>query len=434
MFRAVFVAILWATVATAVEREPLEAFQQRRAALLERCNDGLILLYGFRSNEGQSGRDPFRQENHFYYLSGWNEPGAAMLLVPAAKGKPAREILFLPERNRLRERWDGPRLDAGDAESAAETGFAETLTISQLPGVVEKEGRRFQRLWRLSAHSLRDDMRTSQPDTEQRLSELAPKLERADLRPVLGAMRRVKSAGEIALLEKAIAATVAAHRAAWERIRPGMAEYEVYASMASELIANGCLRPAYPPILGAGPNSVILHYTRNTGKLRDGDLLLMDVGGEYGHYGADITRTVPVNGVFSPRQREIYDLTLKAQQAVIAAVKPGMRLAGNGSDSLTQIAREVFEDHSKALGPLFPHSVGHYVGLDVHDPGNLREPLEEGMVITVEPGLYLPKEGFGVRIEDMLVVTADGARLLGPRLPSASDEIEALLRPSASSQ
>jgi len=225
-----------------------------------------------------------------------------------------------------------------------------------------------------------------------------------------------------------VAATAAGHRAAWKRIRPGLTEYEVYAAMAPVLLQHGSLRPAYPPILGSGGNSVILHYTRNTGVLEAGDLLLMDVGGEYGHYAADITRTVPVSGKFTERQREVYELTLRAHEAVIAAVRPGMRLSGNGPDSLTQIAREVFSRHSKRLARSFPHAVGHYVGLDVHDPGNLREPLEEGMVITVEPGLYLPDEGFGVRIEDMLVVTADGARLLGPELPRTADEIEALVR------
>lgn len=427
MLRGALVALLLSVASPAVEREPLEAFQQRRLQLVERCDDGLILLFGYRLNEGQSGRDPFRQENHFYYLSGWNEPAAAMLLIPRADGKPYREILFLPERDRMRERWDGPRLDPSAANAAALTGFSETLSLDRLPEIVEMESRRFSRLWSLLGAPEARDMQPAEPDHERRIAPLAAELERADLRPVVGAMRRVKSPGEIALIEKAVAATVAAHRAAWKRVRPGLAEYEVFAAMAPVLLDHGCLRPAYPPILGSGRNSVTLHYTRNTGALADGDLLLADVGGEYGHYAADITRTIPVSGKFSARQREVYDLVLQAQQAVIDAVKPGMRLTGNGDDSLTQVAREVFAKHGKRLARAFPHAVGHYVGLDVHDPGNLREPLEEGMIITVEPGLYLPEEGFGVRIEDMLVVTADGARLLGPALPRSAPEIEALL-------
>lgn len=427
MLRAVLVALLVALAAPAVEREPLEAFQQRRLQLVERCDDGLILLFGFRMNEGQSGRDSFRQENHFYYLSGWNEPSAALLLVPPADGKPYREILFVPERDHMRERWDGPRLNPADQGAPAITGFAETLGIDQLPDLIQSESRRFKRLWSLSVASSSGDMKASEPDPNHRIAPLAGDLERADLRPVLGAMRRVKSTGEIALIEKAVAATVAAHRAAWKRVRPGLMEYEVYAAMAPVLLQHGCLRPAYPPILGAGRNSVTLHYTRNTAALEAGDLLLSDVGGEYGHYAADITRTIPVSGKFTERQREVYDLVLRAQQAVIAAVKPGMRLTGNGPESLTDIARGVFAKHGKRLARSFPHAVGHYVGLDVHDPGSLREPLEEGMVITVEPGLYLPEEGFGVRIEDMLVVTADGARLLGPELPRTAAEIEALV-------
>ncbi len=428
MFRVGLVALLLAAAAPAVEREPLEAFGQRRLALAARCSDGLILLFGYRSHEGQSGRDPFRQENNFYYLSGWNEPGAAMLLVPAAGGKPYREILFLPERDRHREVWDGPWLEPSAPGAPQDTGFAQTLSLERLESELSHEKGRFGKLWSLSADSADADMKPSGPDPEQRVGPLAGKLQRGDLRQPLGAMRRVKSPGEIELIEKAVAATVAAHRAAWKTVRPGLREYEVYAAMAPVLIANGCLRPAYPPILGAGPNSVALHYTRSTGLLRDGDLLLMDVGGEYGHYAADITRTVPVNGKFTKRQREIHDLVLQAQQAVIAAVKPGMRLSGDGPESLTRIARDVFAKHNKHLVKAFPHAVGHYVGLDVHDPGTLREPLEEGMVITVEPGLYLAEEGFGVRIEDMLVVTADGARLLGPPLPSGAEEIESLLQ------
>lgn len=426
MFRAGVVALLFLAAASSMEREPLDAFEQRRRQLAERCNDGLVLLFGYRSNEGQSGRDPFRQENNFYYLSGWNEPGAAMLLVPATDGKPYREILFLPERDRLREQWDGPQLDPSDPEVLGLSGFAEALSLDLLPAEMDQAGRRFSKLYSLSART-RDQIQPTEPDPAERISPLAGDLESRDLRPILAAMRRVKSAGEVALIEKAVAATVAAHRAAWKRIRPGLTEYQVYAAMAPALLEGGCLRPAYAPILGSGANSVTLHYTRNTGVLRAGDLLLADVGGEYGHYAADITRTVPVSGKFSKRQREIYNLTLEAQRAVIAAVKPGMRLTGNGPDSLTEIARNVFKKHSKRLANAFPHAVGHYVGLDVHDPGSLREPLEEGMVITVEPGLYLPEEGFGVRIEDMLVVTADGARLLGPTLPREADEIENLL-------
>lgn len=419
--------MLLATSTVAIEREPRDAFEQRRRALAERCDDGLILLFGFRDEEGQSGRDGFRQENNFYYLTGWNEPGAALLLTPASGEKEYREILFLPGRDPAHERWDGPRLDPGDPAARALTGVAEVAPMDELAEEVSRNLSRFGKAWALSAHSQHGEMQPLQPDPAERLDPLLGTAQRGDVRPILGAMRRVKSPGEVALLEKAVAATAEAHLAAWRVVRPGLAEYQVYAAMAPVLLERGCLRPAYPPILGSGPNSVILHYTRNTRILEDGDLLLADVGGEYGHYAADITRTIPVNGRFSKRQREIYDLVLAAQDAVVAAVKPGMRLTGGGPQSLSRIAEEVFRKKSPRLAAQFPHAVGHYVGLDVHDPGTLREPLEEGMVITVEPGLYLADEGLGVRIEDMLVVTADGARRLGPRMPREADEIEAFL-------
>ena len=419
--------MLLAATAAAVEREPLEAFQQRRRALAERCGDGVIVLFGFRSDEGQSGRDGFRQENNFYYLTGWNRPGAALLLTPAKGEQGYREVLFLPDRDRARERWDGPRLDPHDPSARALTGFREVAALDALAGALKLELERHGKAWSLTGARPPGDMQPSEPDPEARLAPLLGAVPRGDLRPVVGAMRRVKSAGEIELIEKAVAATVEAHLAAWRVVRPGVAEYQVYAAMAPVLLARGCLRPAYPPILGSGPNSVTLHYTGNTRTLEAGDLLLADVGGEYGHYAADITRTIPVSGRFTKRQRQIYDLVLEAQEAVTSAIKPGMRLTGGGPESLTKIAEDIFRRKSPRLAGGFPHAVGHYVGLDVHDPGSLREPLEEGMVITVEPGLYLADEGLGVRIEDMLVVTADGARRLGPPLPRRADEIEALL-------
>ena len=196
--------------------------------------------------------------------------------------------------------------------------------------------------------------------------------------------------------------------------------------MSGEMIRHGAIRPAYPPIVASGPNAAVLHYADLTRRIRPGELVLMDVGGDYGGYAADLTRTVPADGRFTKRQRRLYDWTLAAQEAAIAALRPGARLTG--PDSLTEVAQRAFDQARTGLSARFRHAVGHFVGLDVHDPSPLTTPLDEGMVVTVEPGLYLPDEGLGIRIEDMLVVTAEGARMLSADLPRAAEDVERAMR------
>jgi Xaa-Pro aminopeptidase len=239
-------------------------------------------------------------------------------------------------------------------------------------------------------------------------------------------MRRVKTEHEMRLIKKAVEASVEAHLASWRVLRPGGYERNVAAEMARVLIDAGCLRPAYAPIIGSGPNSAVLHYSSLGRRIEGGELVLIDVGGEYAHYAADITRTLPAGGNYGKRQRALYDIVLEAQRRVLAAVRPGMTLEGEDVNSLGRIARDYFREHDVA--DRFPHGVGHYVGLDVHDPGSQHDPLREGMVITVEPGLYFPEEGMGIRIEDMVLVTKEGGRVLSADLPKDPDEIERLLR------
>jgi Xaa-Pro aminopeptidase len=237
-------------------------------------------------------------------------------------------------------------------------------------------------------------------------------------------MRMHKSPEELALIQRSIDATLEAHRAAWKRAAPGLYEYQVAATMTAVYFDEGCERSAYAPIVGSGPNSTVLHYSRNSRRMDRGELLLMDVGAECAGYAADITRTIPVGARFSKRQREIYEIVLGAQNAVIAAIKPGLPLG-----DLSKIAREYINTHGKdlhgeALGKYFTHGVSHHVGLDVHDATDFRQPLAEGNVITVEPGIYIPEENIGIRIEDMVLVTKDGAKLMSGALPRDPGEIE----------
>ena len=416
----------------AIEREPLESYRQRRASLAARHADGVVVLFGYSEKEGQFTRSPFRQENNFYYLSGWNEPGAVLCLLGEGKAGPYREFLFLPERNPSREAWTGRRLGPADANAPAATGFDEVLPRAKLAEVVSGALQGRPRLYSPYPRDTPGYEQPPEPDRDAQLEQLAPGYPKADIRESLESLRRVKSASEIRLIRRATEASIAAHRAAWMKIAPGVHEYQVAATMLSVMMDQGCLRAAYTPIIGSGLNTTVLHYSQATRRMGPGELVVMDVGGEYGHYAADITRTVPVDGRFTPRQREIYEIVLAAQRAALDAIGPGMTLGGHGEKSLTEIVRAYFDSHGsdqdgQPLGRYFTHGLGHHVGLEVHDPGDSGIPLEPGMVVTVEPGLYLPQEEIGVRIEDLVLITEDGAEVLSQGLPKDPAEIEQLM-------
>jgi Xaa-Pro aminopeptidase len=243
-----------------------------------------------------------------------------------------------------------------------------------------------------------------------------------------------KDSGEVELIQKATEASIAAQFAAIRDIKPGVTEREISSVLQYEWGKRGCERPAYAPIVGSGFNSTVLHYSENSGTLRNQDVVVMDAAGEYSLYASDITRTLPANGKFTPRQREIYEIVLGAQKAAIAAFQSGKsRIAKGQPDSIYDAAFNYINTHGKdlhgePLGKYFIHGLGHYVGLNVHDPGDYSVPLSPGMVFTIEPGIYIPEEKLGVRIEDMFYVDKDGKLLrLTESLPQAPDEIEKLM-------
>ncbi len=255
-----------------------------------------------------------------------------------------------------------------------------------------------------------------------------------DVKPLLAQLRVVKDAGEVELIRKATNASMAAHLAALQMIKPGLNEHDVDAVMQYQFLKNGCERPAYAPIVGAGANSTVLHYSADDSPIRSGDVVVMDVAGEYSMYASDITRTAPASGKFTARQREIYDIVLGAQKAVIASFRQGKStLTGRGSDSLYKVAYDYINSHGKdlhgqPLGHYFIHGVSHYVGLDVHDAGDGGAPIPRGAVFTVEPGIYIPEEKIGIRIEDIVWINAEGTLVnLTATLPHTADEIEAAM-------
>jgi Xaa-Pro aminopeptidase len=413
-------------------RQPSGEYAARRTKLRASV-DGPIVVFGYTGNEDASEVAVFFQETHFYYLTGHDEPGAVLLLTPdAARNgtKTPTEVLYLPPRNPSQEKWEGPKIGPNDPGVQETTGFADVEPIAKLKGDLQKLAENYKTFYAL----MPPKNELGYPHLTNSVADIRSAIPGAaleDIAPALDAMRQVKSAGELALMQKAIDVSVDAQFDAMRHLRPGLFEYQVAARMKQVHEMGGCSREAYAPIVGAGFNSTVLHYSALDGEIKDGDLVVMDVGGEYGGYAADITRTVPASGRFTPRQREIYDIVLGAQNAAMAAVKPGAVLYG-GKGSLQAIATDYINTHGRdseghTLGRYYPHGVSHHLGLDVHDPGDRNRPLEAGMVVTVEPGIYIPEENLGVRIEDDVLVTRDGYQLLTARLPRTVDEIEKIM-------
>jgi Xaa-Pro aminopeptidase len=264
----------------------------------------------------------------------------------------------------------------------------------------------------------------------------APQVKLKDIRQQIYALRRIKSPGEIAFLKEAIELSVDAHIEAMKMMRTGLFEYQVAAEMVEIHAMGGSEAEAYAPIVGSGPNSTVLHYDKLARKMEDGDIVVLDVGAQYSGYAADITRTLPANGKFTPRQREIYEIVLGAQNAAMAALKPGMDMCAKGDKSVYKISYDYINSHGKdrhgkSLGQYYIHGLGHNIGLDVHDPGAYCTPFEPGMVVTMEPGIYIPEENLGVRIEDDVLITETGYKQLSERLPRNPDEIEKIMADAA---
>jgi Xaa-Pro aminopeptidase len=414
------------------DRGNLADYHDRRAQLVRQTGDGVVVLFGYSEDEIAVSTVEFRQNEMFYYLTGWSQPNAILLLVPKAtpspsKGGPAeidKEILFIPPHDYRAEKWTGPKLGPEDPEAKTETAFPTVLSKALFPSVLHEALKTFPVIYTEV---------TPQPESGEdhfieaavaKLKTLAPMASFRDLRPTLTRMRSVKSPGEIASMRRAVDASVEGHLAAMKAVKPGMGEYEIAALMEYEYRRRGCEWPSYPPIVGSGFYSTVLHYDADSHQMQGGDVVVMDVAGSYSGYASDITRTLPVNGHFTGRQREIYDIVFGAQESAIRAAKAGVTVG-----ELNRIARDYINSHGKdkngeTLGQYFIHGLSHSVGLNVHDPMDYSEPLQPGMIITVEPGIYIPEEKIGVRIEDMILITPEGSELLTKRLPRKAEDVE----------
>jgi Xaa-Pro aminopeptidase len=429
-----------------------QEFKKRRQKLLNQVgSEGAALVVS--ASECKRNGDvefPFRQDSDFYYLTGFCEPDAVALFLP---GRTEGEyILFNRERDPASECWVGARAGQEGACKiyGADQAFAITVLDEKIVGILDGRGKLYFTIGKDSDWDKRVAAWTAKIRAKHR-QDVKALDELIDIRSILHEMRLRKSPSEIALLRRAAEISAAAHRRAIRTCSPGMFEYELEAELLYEFTRQGSRASAYPTIVGGGGNGCVLHYVTNDAQLVDGELVLVDAGAEYQYYAADITRTYPINGRFTPEQAAVYELVLKTQQAVIDKIKPGVVW-----NELQQTAIEHISAGLLQLGILsgtldelltkrtyqqyYMHNIGHWLGLDVHDVGSYKvdgksRVLESGMVLTVEPGIYLAANeslsknwwNIAVRIEDDVLVTDKGCEVLTKDVPKSILEIESLI-------
>ncbi|BCT92690.1 Xaa-Pro aminopeptidase [Lysobacter helvus] len=428
---------------------PVSAFARRRKQLMRMAGDDAILVLPAAAERIRS-RDthyPYRQDSDFWYLTGFPEPEAVLVLVPGRAHGEA--ILFCRERDPDREAWDGPR--AGQEGAVEDFAMDDAYPIADLdeilPGLLEGRSRVYYHFGRDAEFDLKLIGWLNRVRAQARMGAQPPH-EFLELGHLLDEMRLFKANDEIKLMQRAADISVQAHQAAMRMSKAGVREYELQAELERVFRANDA-EPAYGSIVGAGANACVLHYRANNATARAGDLVLIDAGAEYRNYASDITRTFPVDGRFTKEQRALHDLVGDAQRAALAKAMPGVAY-----DAGHQAAVETLTEGLLRLGLLkgrleksiadgayrrfYRHKTGHWIGLDVHDVGEYRidgesRLLEPGMVFTIEPGLYVAPDdtsvaakwrGIGIRTEDDVLVTANGPRVLTDALVRDADAIE----------
>ena len=431
-----------------------QPYVERRRLLLESLPSGTVVLVRgaslvTRSNDTEY---PFRQHSDFYYLTGINEPDATLLMVkPAKPGARTRSYLFVLPRDAEQEIWHGRRL--GTEQASAISGISHVYDNSESHRrILQALGQQPNVCWPLQVSIEEQHLRHRWLAKLAESRQLQAPRQFLDLNSYVHEQRLIKSPFEIEIMRKSARIAVDAHRRALQSCKPGMMEYQLAAELHHEFAMQGAAGPAYGTICGSGENACILHYTENSSVMADGQLVLIDAGCEYLGYASDITRTFPVNGRFTPMQRRLYNWVLEAHQAAIAHIKPGntlpqaykiaVKILTTGLIDLGVLQGSVEANmQNSSYRPYFMHGLGHWLGLDVHDVGDYKqngEPraLRAGMVLTIEPGLYIPSDtdcdpqlqGLGVRIEDDILVTETGHQNLTQGVPVTADDIEALMQ------
>ncbi|TXR54805.1 Xaa-Pro aminopeptidase [Reinekea thalattae] len=431
-------------------------YKERRASLMERmdANSIAIVPSATESIRNNDVHYPFRQNSDFMYLTGFDEPDALCVIMPGREQ--GEYILFVRDKDKEREIWDGYRAGPEGAvkDFNADDAFPLDDIDDILPGLIEGKSRVYSHM---GVDAGFDQMLMdwiNQIRAKVRQGAVPPE-EFSDIAHMLHDMRLYKSEQELAIMADAAKMSAKAHTRAMQSCKPGMFEYQLQAEIEHSCMMDGSMRPAYSPIVGGGKNACVLHYVENNQPLKDGDLVLIDAGGELSYYASDITRTFPVNGRFSPEQRAIYELVLKAEYAAIAMIKEGVhwnepheltvRVLTEGLVELGLLTGDVDQlIENEDYKEFFMHRTGHWMGMDVHDVGDYKvggqwRVLEPGMVLTIEPGLYISPDnmdvdakwrGIGVRIEDDIVVTKTGCEILTKDVVKDPDDIEALMQAS----
>ncbi|NOS75821.1 MAG: Xaa-Pro aminopeptidase [Methyloglobulus sp.] len=429
-------------------------FKKRRKLLMQRIGTGNIALLGSSSTKIRN-RDvhyPFRQDSDFYYLTGFSEPDALAVFIPGREQ--GEYILFCREFDEAKALWEGAHagLEGATGHYQADDAFPIEDMDEILPGMLENKHKVFYPMGRDSDldHRLLDWI--NHIKSQSRSGLVAPG-ELVSLEHILHEMRLFKSPEEIKLMRRAAEVSAKGHVKAMQTCKSGLYEYQIEAELVHHFMKEGLRAVAYPSIVAGGKNACVLHYTENSDKLKNGDLLLIDAGAECDHYAADITRTFPISGRFSEPQKQLYQLVLDAQTAAMEQIKPGTpwHYAHDASvEVLTKglVALGLLEGKVKTLikkekfKQFYMHRIGHWLGMDVHDVGDYKidqkwRLLEPGMVLTIEPGLYIPADcktvdeqwrGIGIRIEDDLLVTEQGHEILTNGVPRTIAEIEALMQ------
>lgn len=411
-----------------------EEFVRRRAALMDQVKDGAIVLFGDASVPPGT---HFRQDNDFFYFAGNEDLGGVLVMVPSGR---AGAYLFLPQRSAREIQYDGPGL-LEDPAGKAKAGFSDVLAVGDLDEFLARmTGRGAGKLYvRLSPRDTLDDARSEtalwdgrrarshyndQLSVDQyrieKLRQRYPQMEFVDIAPAIDALRAVKTPEEIEIMRRNGALSAAAVKQAMLAGRPGVFEYEIEAAAMGVILKGGAKGAAYAPIVGSGPNSCIFHYERNDRRVGEGEVVLMDFGADLDHLAMDITRTWPASGRFTDEQREVYRIVLEVEKACIEAYRPGAT-PKDVRDHVASVMKAKGLDPRGQLG-----GFGHGVGLAVHDVP-LGPVLKEGMVFAIEPALYYPEKGFGIRVEDTVLITKTGCEVLTKGVPKEIDEIEKLL-------
>lgn len=426
-----------------------DLFRSNRKRLAERLlpNSVVILLSNDLFPRSADGHYPFRQDADLFYLTGIDQEDTFLLLYPDCPRDDLREVLFLRRTNETIAVWEGQKLTL--QEGRARSGITSVKWNDEFTGIVNIVMSYAENVYlNLNEHDrLVNEVPYRSLRFARELQQRFPLHQYRRLAPIMHELRSVKSEPELAFIRQAIAITGRAFRRTLSFIRPGVMEYEIEAEITHEFLRNGATGHAYQPIIASGKNSCVLHYIDNNQPCRDGDLVLMDFGAEYANYAADLTRTVPVNGRFTPRQRQVYDAVLRVMRQAKNLLRPGTNL----HEYNTRLVGKLVEEELLRLGVLrseavqqqdpenplykkyFMHGTSHYLGLDVHDVGSRFATLRPGMVFTCEPGIYLPDEGFGIRLENDVLVTETGPVDLMQDIPIEAEEIEALMaenRPS----